>query len=81
MTKSDERIKIMIKANKELHELGDGYALFWFAKDEDIDLKRFYEDIFGRHTVKASIPLETTTCLYSVVSVGKSSCSFGETPS
>ena len=30
----------MIKANKELHELGNGYALFLFAKDEDIDLKR-----------------------------------------
>jgi hypothetical protein len=38
--KSGERIKSMIKANKELHELGNGYALFLFAIHEDIDLKK-----------------------------------------
>ena len=45
------------------------------GSSEDIDLKRFYEDILGRQTVKASIPLETTTCLNPVANLGRSSWS------
>ena len=49
VTKSDERVKSMIKVNKELHELGNGYNLFLFARDEAIDIqmpKRVFKQIW-----------------------------------
>ena len=47
MTKSDERIKNMIKVNKNLHDLKNGYNLFLFAKDETIN-SQMAERIFKR---------------------------------
>lgn len=40
VTKSDERIKSMIQANKELHETGNGYNLFLFTKNELINIDK-----------------------------------------
>ncbi len=40
VAKSDERIKSMIKVNKELHDLGNGYNLFMFTKYEAFDIQK-----------------------------------------
>jgi hypothetical protein len=40
VTKSDERIKSMIKVNKDLHEKGNGYNLFLFTKNDLIDIDK-----------------------------------------
>jgi len=40
VTKSDERIKSMIKVNKELHHMGNGYNLFLFTKNELINIDK-----------------------------------------
>ena len=39
VTRSDERIKSMIKVNRDLHDLRNGYNLFLFAKNEAIDIQ------------------------------------------
>ena len=39
VTKSDKRIKNMVKVNKDLHDLQNGYNLFLFAKDETINIQ------------------------------------------
>jgi len=39
VTKSDERINNMIIVNKSLHNMGNGYNLFLFAKDNAIDIQ------------------------------------------
>jgi len=39
VTKSDERISNMIIVNKSLHNMGNGYNLFLFAKDNAIDIQ------------------------------------------
>ena len=38
VTKSDERIKSMIKVNKDLHDLRKGFNLFLFTQDTMIDI-------------------------------------------
>jgi len=38
VTKSDERIKSMIQVNKDLHDMGKGYNLFLFTKNELINI-------------------------------------------
>jgi len=40
VTKSDERIKSMIQVNKKLHDKGNGYNLFLFAKNELINIDK-----------------------------------------
>jgi len=47
VTKSDKRIKNMIKLNKDLHDLRNGYNLFLFARDETIKMQ-MPERIFER---------------------------------
>ncbi len=39
VTKSDERINNMIIVNKSLHNMGNGYNLFLFARENDIDIQ------------------------------------------
>jgi Replication-relaxation len=49
VTKSDERINNMIIVNKSLHNMGNGYNLFLFAKDNAIDIqtpKRIFKQIW-----------------------------------
>jgi hypothetical protein len=40
VTKSDERIRSMIRVNKELHDLGNGYNLFLFTIHDKINIQR-----------------------------------------
>jgi len=40
VTKSDERINSMIKANRDLHDLGNGFNLFLFTRDSLIDTSK-----------------------------------------
>ena len=56
VTKSDERINNMIKANRDLHHSGHGYGLFLFSHIEHIDIqkpgklfKKIWIDGQGKH--------------------------------
>jgi len=40
VTKSEERIKNMIQVNKDLHDMGNGYNLFLFTRNGQIDIRR-----------------------------------------
>jgi hypothetical protein len=40
VTKSDDRIKSMIQVNKGLHDKGNGYNLFLFAKNDLINIDK-----------------------------------------
>jgi len=49
VTKSDERIKNMVKVSKDLHHSGNGYGLFLFTVDENIEIhnpERVFDQIW-----------------------------------